>query len=764
MKRNDFYQFALLFCALLVIASIGYFVYQELFPEYKKYQKGYKKLEIFRSSYTGEKPAPFSLGIKQILLSDAKNGPETIDRCISCHVAVDLPHFSKESPDYIWNKNVPENLRDYQRALQMHPLFKGESRPFEFHPLSEYGCTSCHGGNGRSLVASRAHGPLYDGEYEPAYHTHKPEFLESDPANDPSFAQMYNAKPGHELVFQTTPLLAGPLMGAKCAQCHVGKEAKVDKLCLSYERGKELFRSQACYACHRISGYSRASIGPELTYAGFNYPWYIKESIVWPQADLPSSTMPNFRLDHEEVADLMAFLMAQRGENTPICEADYMIPLRKWEEGAKMPWEKALVGNENGIGIFTSEGCAACHKLKTSTYSNKWFSSHFPEQLSGSEIVKLVNAQGEAIDQQLNSLPLDEGIDHAFYSNFKFAERAMNATYQDEPEKLATYKTRLEKVFRAYVATYGIGREIAPPLNWSGVYRDDAWLMGHFLNPMAYTPRSLMPVFPFDSSKFKKLSDMLHVYGAQNRDSLQEVWKLNGFNPPLAYSLLCSSCHGVYRQGNGPIAEWIYPIPKNLKNPIFLHNLTKERAIDSILHGVQGTPMPPWGEGEKPVLTTAQATQLVDWLYQGLPEGREDYDKWSYSAADFAEEMRRDEDYFAVVPNSTGGLDHELYYFREKYYTPENLKKGEELFLVNCATCHGADGGGNGLRATAMIEAKPRMLNNLPWLKSRDDLRLLRSIKYGVPGTAMTPWGDMTTAEQRMQLVLFIRQQQKDKK
>jgi len=36
-------------------------------------------------------------------------------------------------------------------------------------------------------------------------------------------------------------------------------------------------------------------------------------------------------------------------------------------------------------------------------------------------------------------------------------------------------------------------------------------------------------------------------------------------------------------------------------------------------------------------------------------------------------------------------------------------------------------------------------------------LRLLRSIKYGVRGTSMTPWGDYTSALQRMQLVMFIR-------
>lgn len=56
-----------------------------------------------------------------------------------------------------------------------------------------------------------------------------------------------------------------------------------------------------------------------------------------------------------------------------------------------------------------------------------------------------------------------------------------------------------------------------------------------------------------------------------------------------------------------------------------------------------------------------------------------------------------------------------------------------------------------------MRDAKPRMLTNLDWLNSRDDLRLLRSIKFGVSGTSMGPWGDQTTMLQRLQLVMYIR-------
>ncbi|MCP5468878.1 MAG: c-type cytochrome [Chlamydiales bacterium] len=982
MKYQDFYQYTLLLFAAVVLFAIGAFVYKELFPEYKEYQYAYKKLEKIRSEETGEKPAPFHMGIKQILIPDPQNGPELIDRCTSCHVAMNLEHFSptrvaldvnanpmidvegnpvlEPNPDYVWNKVPPHSdLRKYEGALQMHPLIGSETKPFEHHPMDEYGCTVCHSGNGRALVVERAHGPIKDGEYHPADSGHKPQFLEKDEKNDPKFASHYNNKPGHDLVFQTTPLLTGPLMVAKCMQCHqtfsgeiasavekvnlfekrkkeqleilekgaedekkaliallnlhrliqnegqektekwlgaqlgnpslsptkldaysgqltflkehrdiekatmriVGtqkstlyllekaKEAKseqeianfvsaflvkhqaqggwyekqeriqketktvehfegakeplmlavqdkevvdglkthLDALFAHYQRGKELYVSQGCYACHRIAGFSRASVGPELTQIGLSYPWFVKESIVWPQADLPSSTMPNFQLDHEEVADLMAFLMAQTKERKVVSEVDHQVSLAAWEAGEKLPWEKPIsppdIHNLSfGQMVYATEGCASCHKLEgfdtgVTTTDPDWFYQTFPERILGSALAQKVLEVGEAIDQKIEEKGHDTVLAKVeahdpelipgFYPNFKFAGRAQNHALSGEA--LAQYKRRLRKVLMLYIKQYGLGRDIAPPLNWAGVYRDDAWLLGHFHNPAAYTARSLMPVMPFDDTKFYALNYMLKTMGAQNRETLQQLWS-GGFNSPQAYDLLCSTCHGSHRQGNGVIAEWIYPVPKNLRNPVFLRNLTKERAIDSIMHGVDGTPMPPWGEG---VLTEGQVTQLVDWLYQGLPsspraEMKEDYEKWHYSVQDVVDEMVKENDLLQPVPTPPSvhgyfeqqpghGPDKELYYIRDEYYTQSNLNEIRPFYNINCAVCHGKEGTGAGLRATSMVEAKPRMFTNLPWIQTRDDLRLIRSIKYGVPGTAMTPWGDQTTSKQRMQLTLLIR-------
>ena len=582
--RGTRYQITLIALSLLTMALFSYFFYVELFPEYRIYQNDYIALEQFRSSYSGQPPPPFKTGIKQIVIPRNDGGPVEIDRCTSCHVALKLDHFSpsrlaydinghlivdatgtpqqEPNPDYIWTKldNAIETLRstgddaqadaytalktatvgehnyDVTKALRMHPLIGNETRPFEFHPIDEYGCTSCHSGNGRGLTTIRAHGPIFDEDYHHAFMGPVPQFLEED-SHAPDFARAYNHKPDHALLFQTTPLLVGGVIEAKCMQCHdnsntlfhaltsstvsaaeirqeqaqtvidgyqaavaalaalfslseevategqketiarldaqtadltlseevrrqaaaqatflrkkgdtidseieqlIGSNSKtlaaklkslslnekrarinayvtahrthgqgqlfalanaiemenqivdqlealksratsggslvdlgsqIDLLTHTYQRGEELFLSQACYACHRITGLSRGGVGPELTYEGNSYPWFVKESIAWPQADLPTSTMPNYHLDHEELEALTTFLLAQTGQRRVDSDSGYKKAVLEWEGGKKRSWEQPVPPAEihhleYGMAVFATEGCAACHRLK----------------------------------------------------------------------------------------------------------------------------------------------------------------------------------------------------------------------------------------------------------------------------------------------------------------------------------------------------------------------------------------------------------------
>lgn len=1124
--RGTLYQISLIVLGAASAVLFGIFVYREATPEYRIFQDDYIALEKFRSSYTGEAPPVFKTGVKQVVIEREDHGPPTIDRCTSCHVALEFPHFSPTviaydingkmqldsqgnplqvpNEGYVWRKldeeiaeltdekviaqlkaegndavvkerlekaqklfnlkiaEVDDRIYDVTKALRMHPLIGKETRPFEFHPVAAYGCVSCHNGNGRGITIDTAHGPVFDGEYGVEDVGPKPTFLEKDPLNDPSISKIFNAKPGEELLFQTTPIFVGALIQAKCIQCHLSSQdalkmsvnsasivtehhtrnsnaiqtafqnsikslvsllqlrnsikrigydkttellkersqdytlpideydaaatqfktlkkwetakgrigamrqieaaidvqtgdatlskeleestkdlnedseiektidefirnhqdnpgvkgllftsaaawnleqemmrhikdtkisleqavqdqqfmtavkSDIDLLTQGYKNGEELFISQACYACHRIAGFARGGIGPELTREGNSYPWFIKESIVWPQADTPGSTMPNYRLDHEELEDLLTYLLGQTGENKSVSESTYKTFISNWEMGRKLPWEEPIPPAKLhdlrfSMTVFATQGCAACHRLlgfesdvgysvekdnpkpayETLFKEKEWFKKLFPEDVLGSQIVSAIEKNASEIDKRISNdvrkgsllEEIDEkypGQIEALYSPFKYAERAKNHHFQERlasekdskkkeeiKKELDHWKARIKMVLKIFIQEYGLGRLVGPRPNWSGVYRTDEWLVEHFRNPSSHVPRSIMPIFPFDDSKFYALTYMLDVLGIRNRDAVREIWEHQGFNPEQAFHIHCAQCHGDFRMGNGPVAQWIYPIPKNLRNADFLRNLTKERAVQSITHGVKGTPMPPWGEAPRdkstadavPVLNNQEINELVNWLFSELPGSEvikksQDVPKWQYLPTDVIEELRREgqkiqglpeeknnqeekhagyfkmslsqpfliaaapilatepqeaeinsreganinvEDIFDVRPSPVPGPEKEGYYIKKKYYTEENIQQGNNFFEVNCAACHGAEADGSGPRADVMAEAKPRMLTNLDWINTRDDLRLLRSIKYGVPGTAMTPWGDFTNSLQRLQLVIFIR-------
>lgn len=56
--RGTAYQIWLIILGVVITAMFSAFLYKELFPEYKTYQKDYIALEEFRSSYTGSPPHP----------------------------------------------------------------------------------------------------------------------------------------------------------------------------------------------------------------------------------------------------------------------------------------------------------------------------------------------------------------------------------------------------------------------------------------------------------------------------------------------------------------------------------------------------------------------------------------------------------------------------------------------------------------------------------------------------------------------------------
>jgi hypothetical protein len=116
----------LLVISILMLGISGVWFYKEFNPEWKQCQRA----EILENeALKGKK-----LKIKQILLkgeglwSHQESG-QRVDRCMTCHI-------------------------DEDKLVRLHP----KDLPI---PYDVYGCTVCHGGNGRALESERAHEHMY---------------------------------------------------------------------------------------------------------------------------------------------------------------------------------------------------------------------------------------------------------------------------------------------------------------------------------------------------------------------------------------------------------------------------------------------------------------------------------------------------------------------------------------------------------------------------------------------------------------------------
>lgn len=180
--------------------------------EYKKEHMAGLTPDQLRSLLRGAKGMPeeirqVNVNPSNLALNNLGSGG-LVDRCQSCHLATDP-------------KIVPANLALTKASLKLE---KSKDAPFtshtepellQIHNLDRFGCSPCHGGNGRAVSSvEKAHG-LYEHWLWPLY---KPENYE-----------------------------------AGCQQCH--SQDMVTEHAPVLNRGKDLFRSRGCIGCHKFEGF-----------------------------------------------------------------------------------------------------------------------------------------------------------------------------------------------------------------------------------------------------------------------------------------------------------------------------------------------------------------------------------------------------------------------------------------------------------------------------------------------------------------------------
>jgi mono/diheme cytochrome c family protein len=267
---------------LLVLLAIA--PAKDFFSQWRRYQKQY--LHLIRGladAVTLERH--YQSGIQQIWIPEQ----QVTDRCTTCHLGL------KEN-----------SLADVSAvAFRKHPVIP--------HSLTEFGCTTCHRGQGAATTVGEAHNATEQWEQ---------------------------------------PILPAKYIEAGCGQCHLNDQIATPFL----NQGRQLIRSSGCTRCHTIKRPDGTSVQPDddppslvhiadKTTREWVYAW-IKD----PQSYASTATMPNYHLSDDDARDISAFVMAQ---STPLEP-----PLQPLPAGAKAGDLAA------GTTLYGQSFCASCHAMQ----------------------------------------------------------------------------------------------------------------------------------------------------------------------------------------------------------------------------------------------------------------------------------------------------------------------------------------------------------------------------------------------------------------
>jgi DMSO reductase family type II enzyme heme b subunit len=216
----------------------------------------------------------------------------------------------------------------------------------------------------------------------------------------------------------------------------------------------------------------------------------------------------------------------------------------------------------------------------------------------------------------------------------------------------------------------------------------------------------------------------------------------------VIYLQHCAACHGIGGEGNGPAAVWLFPKPRNFSAGLFKIQSTPagtlptdEDLFQTITRGMAGSSMPSFT-----YLTEQQrrdVVQYVKYLTAQVEDGKR--------VNKFEEAAR------------TGTVAKPVEVPPEPPVTVEALTKGKEMFTkLQCFTCHGENGEGNGPSAPTLkdnwgLPLPPRDFTIGAFRGGSTGRDLYFRIHNGLAGTPMPPFGDdIMKPDERWSLILYI--------
>ncbi len=415
---------------------------------------------------------------------------QRVDRCESCHIGVENPSMTAENiiktVDHVTVSatDVPSYLdqhpktRDIVYTLGVHPgkgvaVTKGElswavavnnpalpedkqkqildARLTSQHPFATYGCTTCHYGSGRELVQNKAHG---DSE------------------------------------FWLQPMLPSKYQEAACAQCHQKFDPKTFASVYLPEmttiaHGQQLFKQNACWGCHKIEGFSKGNVGPELTYEGRITTFYsIEHQLYDPRYKVNNCIMPYFFSKKVETYNYAPDPSKPDEILSVATLYDNYGKVMKGPDGKPFDpdmFPRAEVQSDDTTTSLADHGYIPDRSRQTDvdalvTFITAQTGLNYAQDRAGR--LTRITAYNSS---QPDTVPVT-----AAQGKILFEQSGCTACHYlgdpDHPEK-------------------GKGGVAGPNLSWEGSRHSQQWMIAHYVNPQAFVPKSIMPIFPFSDSQ-----------------------------------------------------------------------------------------------------------------------------------------------------------------------------------------------------------------------------------------------------------------------
>ncbi len=571
------------------------------------------------------------------------------DRCITCHLGMGTAQPIAED-----------------RLFKAHPPIP--------HDPKQFGCTICHGGQGRATTKEAAHGfvshwdeQMLDAKHLASgcgtCHTNVPWTSRGELARGRLLVESLDCLSCHKLDgkgrggatdlsyaglkgFRTDwhnwhleqqaksdgnwKASYGPIAEPDVAQINaylqsrIGAPRVVEAHALAMERG--------CLGCHKINGVGgdegpaldgvgRKPVG-DLNFAGVpgekTLVNYIRRHFIDPAGVVPGSLMPPQATTVEEADQLASFVLFLRGRKLP---AEYLPKDRLRRE--LLGETRAPLSGERGFQAF----CSGCHGLKGEGRNYANLDLRFPA-IGSSDFLDV--ATDEFIESTIRTgrpgrrMPALGASGGSLNENEVKALVAYLRSLRPAPPSLAEVNSAKadpglgESIYRQDCAAChgrsGEGTELGSPLTTSDskVFGKREALYQAIVGGVSGTamPRYRNYDAQTLASLMSYLSTLPRASGSRANWKMGEGVAERGKN---LYARQCAGCHGAGGEGKlGPA----------LANTAFLTAASNNYLAATIVRGRSGTPMPAFGRDHVsyPKLTAREVLDLVAYIRHGLAE------------------------------------------------------------------------------------------------------------------------------------------------